>query len=76
MASSEKKKRNDIIKRWNERIIPNEWDQMGEEGARQYLQKYGRSIGNEKLLAFAEYAEEMDCEEFADYMRAQMKKEK
>ena len=58
----------DIEKRWNERIVPNGWDKMGSEGAELYMEKYGRGMGNDKKLAFVDYARSIDCNEFADYI--------
>ena len=46
----------EIEKRWNERIVPNNWDLMGKAGAEAYLAKYGKGISDEKLRMFASYA--------------------
>lgn len=56
----------DIEKRWNERVIPNGWDQMGARGARAYLQRYGRNIGQEKVIKLSQYARSKNAIEFAD----------
>lgn len=71
----------EIIKRWNERVIANGWDKMGAEGAKAYLEKYGKNISNEKLLALADYAREISIPtliskkliEFEIEMRSHMK---
>jgi len=42
---------------------------MGEEGARLYLVKYGKKIGDEKREALAKMAEENGCQGFVDGMR-------
>lgn len=63
-----------IIKRRNERVIPNGWDEMGAEGAQLYLEKYGKTIGPEKLQAFADYAYSLSLTEFGDEMIAHIEK--
>lgn len=58
-----------IIKRWNEKVVPNGWDKMGAEGAQLYLEKYGHNIGPEKVQAFADYAYSLGFKEFGDEMK-------
>lgn len=63
------KKSGGIDKRWMDRVVANGWDKMGEEGARLYLAKYGKNIGDEKREALAKVAEENGCGGFAIGMR-------
>lgn len=58
----------DIEKRWNERVVLNGWDTMGASGARLYLERYGKNISDNKLKAFAEYAQSLGRKEFAEEM--------
>ena len=58
----------DIIKRWNERVVPNGWDKMGAQGAKNYLEKYGKNVGPEKLKLFADYAKSLGLNDFAEGM--------
>jgi hypothetical protein len=46
---------------------------MGTEGAKLYLEKFGKNIGNQKLQAFAEYAYSLGLKEFGDEMIANLK---
>jgi len=60
----------EIAKRWNERIVTNNWHNEGESGVFAYLEKYGRNISNEKIQALADYARKQGFDEFADTMEA------
>ena len=64
--------RNEIEKRWEERVVLNGWDQQGAEGAKAYLEKYGKKIGEDKLLAFADYATELGLTEFAKEFKSRL----
>ena len=57
--------RSDIEDRWRNRIVPNGWNGMGEEGAKLYLKKYGRNISEEKLRNLANCAREHSCLDMA-----------
>ena len=61
-----------IVDRWNERVVANQWDKMGAEGAQMYLDKYGKNISNDKLKDFAEYARSLGLTEFADEMEGKV----
>jgi len=67
-----KMNRNEIEKRWKERIVANGWDKMGAEGAKTYLEKYGKKIADDKLLAFADYATELGLTEFANEFKSRL----
>ena len=54
-----------IRKRWQERIVANGWQEMGEEGATKYLDRYGQNIGAPKVIQFARHAEAEGCPEMA-----------
>ncbi len=54
-----------IRKRWRERIVANGWQEMGEDGAANYLDRYGQSIGAPKVIQFARQAEAEGCPETA-----------
>lgn len=56
----------DIEKRWNERVIPNGWDKQGARGAQYYLSRYGKGIGQEKLIKLSQYARSKNAPEFAE----------
>jgi rubrerythrin len=60
--------RRQVETRWQSRVIANGWDEYGAEGAREYLQKYGKTMGEEKMRAFAEYAKEQGAREFSAEM--------
>lgn len=60
----------DIAKRWDERVVPNGWHELGAAGARAYLEKYGRNISMDKANALAEYARQRGYDEFADGIEA------
>jgi hypothetical protein len=62
----------EIIKRWNERVVPNGWDKQGAKGAKAYLEKYGKKIGAEKLQAFVDYATELGLIEFAKEFKSRL----
>jgi hypothetical protein len=62
-----------VEERWNSRVVANNWDEMGTEGAKLYLEKFGKNIGNQKLQAFAEYAYSLGLKEFGDEMIANLK---
>jgi HEAT repeat protein/uncharacterized protein YwqG len=47
----------DIRKRWQERIVANDWHEMGEAGAAKYLTEYGRNTGVPELIHLARQAE-------------------
>jgi hypothetical protein len=49
----------DIRERWESRIVSNNWHQAGAEGARLYLQRYGRNVKSPKLYGLAAISEEM-----------------
>lgn len=55
----------DIVKRWNERVVPNNWDKT-ENGAEQYVSKYGKLISQEKLKMFRDYAQSIGCISFVN----------
>lgn len=59
----------EIDKRWKSRVVPNNWHTMGKEGARAYLKKYGKNIGQSKVDAFYEYATVHGAREFAEGIR-------
>lgn len=54
-----------VEKRWQDRVLPNRWHLMGEEGALEYLRKYGKNIGLSKLKALREHARKSGFPEFA-----------
>jgi len=64
--------RNEIEKRWKVRIVSNGWDKQGADGAKAYLEKYGKKIGDDKLLAFADYATELGLIEFANEFKSRL----
>jgi hypothetical protein len=70
MAVSQK----EIMKRWEERVVANGWEDSA-EGARSYLEKYGKNISNEKLQAFADYARSECYDDFADEMEEHIKED-
>lgn len=57
----------DIVERWQKRVLANGW-QNSEEGAVNYLNLYGKSIGSPKCIMLARYAEVAECDEFANVM--------
>lgn len=48
---------NEIHERWTSRIVPYSFHLMGEHGAEAYLVKFGRNIGEDKLVNLARKAE-------------------
>ena len=66
-ASNRKKKvPQEIIQRWNERIIPRSLHTMGRSGALQYLADYGKSIAAPKCILLALQAEQNNAIAMAD----------
>lgn len=57
-----------IVERWQSRILPAQLHMNGEQGAEQYLNQYGKSIGADKCIMFARYAEEHGFHNFAQGM--------
>lgn len=51
----------EIEKRWNERIVPNNWHTMGREGTKAYIEKYGKKLGEEKRHWLYEHALRNGC---------------
>jgi rubrerythrin len=62
-----------VADRWESRVVANGWDEMGADGAMAYLVKYGKTMGEQKMEAFAEYADMQRKYEFAAEMRRQLK---
>jgi len=62
-----------VAQRWEDRVVSNGWDRMGADGALEYLNKYGKTMGEEKMKAFAEYALFQGAREFAAEMMRQLK---
>lgn len=56
---------NDIIERWNTRILPAQLHEAGELGAQSYLSRYGKSIGFPKCIMLARYAEQQGALDMA-----------
>lgn len=48
---------NDIVERWETRIVPASLQHQGELGVQSYLSRYGKSIGYPKCIMFARHAE-------------------
>lgn len=61
-----------IMDRWSKRVVPNGWDKMGAEGAKMYIDKYGKNISNDKLKDFAEYARSLGLNDFANGMEGKV----
>lgn len=55
----------DIIERWETRIVPNNLHTQGPAGGDIYLAQYGKGIGSPKCIMFARYAEEKGFPYFA-----------
>lgn len=66
-------KESDIAERWENRVVPNGWDEMGAEGAIAYLEKYGRGIKSAKVQALADYARKMGCDDFAEELEERIR---
>jgi len=62
-----------VAQRWEDRIVSRGWDRMGADGAIAYLEKYGKTMGEQKMKAFAEYALMQGAREFAAEMMRQLK---
>lgn len=58
----------DIVERWQQRVVRANMHTQGEVGAKQYLSLYGKSVGSAKCIMFARYAEEQGYPEFAKVM--------
>lgn len=58
----------DMENRWSRRTVKNGWDTMGEEGAKNYLNKYGKGIQDTKLIHLAIFAEKKNKTEYANYL--------
>jgi len=62
-----------VAERWHNRVVPRGWDRMGADGALEYLKKYGKTMGEQKMRVFAEYARFQHANEFAAEMMRQLK---
>jgi rubrerythrin len=62
-----------VADRWESRIVPRGWDRMGADGALAYLEKYGKTMGEKKMQAFAQYARFQGAYEFAAEMMRQLR---
>ena len=56
----------DIKDRWNTRVVPNGWHNIGAYGAQAYITKYGKGIKQPKLVQLALQAEAEKLYAFAD----------
>lgn len=63
--SSKNKPKQDIIERWETRVVNAGLQSKGEAGAESYLANYGKSIGSDKCVKLARHAEEMGYPYFA-----------
>jgi hypothetical protein len=57
MLSYNKHMPGEIVMRWRSRIVPDELYTWGEQGAEEYLRRYGRGIGEDKVVLLAILAE-------------------
>ena len=64
-TSKKNKPNQDIVERWQVRVVAAAMHLQGERGAEQYLSLYGKSVGSPKCIMFARYAEEQGYPEFA-----------
>jgi hypothetical protein len=62
-----------VAERWESRVVPRGWDRMGADGALAYLEKYGKTMGEAKMQAFAQYARFQGANEFAAEMMRQLR---
>jgi len=60
-----KKTKADIVKRWNERVLPRGLNTQGRNGAAAYLTAYGKGISAEKVVDLALVAESEGAPEMA-----------
>lgn len=56
----------DIAERWLSRIIPNNLHRLGEQGADDYLKRFGRNIREDKVVLMTIKAETEGCQDMAD----------
>lgn len=65
--SKKNKPGQDIIERWQTRILPAGLQEMGPAGGELYLTRYGKTIASPKCIRFARYAEAQGYKWFADW---------
>jgi hypothetical protein len=59
----------ELDKRWQDRVVANNWHNMGAAGAVAYLNRYGKNIGPAKTEALAAHADSVGCADFAAVLR-------
>lgn len=64
-AKSKGKIKAAIAERWNTRIVPRQLDALGRQGARSYLEAYGKGIAAPKVIELALCAEHMGADDMA-----------
>jgi len=66
-TSNKNKPGQDIIERWQSRIVSAGLQEMGPAGGELYLTRYGKSIASPKCIKFGRYAEAQGYKWFADW---------